>query len=421
MDGRADRRLRQRRVSAGLKRREALSASDLLRHEPGIVRVSGRVVSCEGSGAHLADAFGLLRVTATRPLGLEPGELVVMSGRWTGRALERARVEARFSAPTPRGDGDIARFVFEGVGANLRARSRALGVIREYFAEQDFIEVETPLLVRAPGVDRNVEALAAGSAYLITTPELAMKRLLVGGVPRLFQLDRVFRRDESGALHQPEFTLLEWYRAFAGYEQVIADTEQIVSRVAGALAGGPRLTAPDGRLIAVRPPFERVRVADAFREYAGISDVSRLARRNEDRYFELLVDKVEPALAARRGAVFLCDYPISQAALARPCPEDPRFAERFELYAGGVELSNGYGELTDPHEQRRRFLLEEKRRRGAGRNVYPIDQQFLDALAAGMPPSSGNALGLDRLVALSLGRPQIADVVAFPWQGKLPG
>jgi lysyl-tRNA synthetase class 2 len=107
--------------------------------------------------------------------------------------------------------------------------------------------------------------------------------------------------------------------------------------------------------------------------------------------------------------------------LARPCPEDPRFAERFELYAGGVELSNGYGELTDPHEQRRRFLLEEKRRRDAGRHVYPIDQQFLDALAAGMPPSSGNALGLDRLVALSLGRPQIADVVAFPWQGRLPG
>jgi lysyl-tRNA synthetase class 2 len=274
--------------------------------------------------------------------------------------------------------------------------------------------------VRAPGVDPNVEALAAGSAFLVTSPELAMKRLLVGGIPRLYQLDRVFRRDESGALHEPEFTLLEWYRAFAGYDEIIADTEQIVLRVARAVAGRAALTAPDGRRIDVRPPFDRVRVEDAFREHAGVADVAKLARTNEDRYFELLVERVEPALAARDRAVFLCDYPLTQAALARPCPADPRFAERFELYAGGVELSNGYGELTDPVEQRRRFLHEEKRRRRAGRSVYPLDDQFLSALEAGMPPSSGNALGVDRLVALALGCAQIADVVAFPWQGTLP-
>ena len=420
MDGRADRKLRQRRIPAGLTR-SAHSASDVLRLAPGPVRVNGRVVSVEGTSAHVCDAFGLLRVSGSRSFALQPGELVVLSGHWTGKCVTRARIESRFAAPVPRGDGDIARFVFNGVGSALRARSRALEVIRKYFATRDFIEVETPLLVHAPGVDRNVEALAAGSAFLITSPELSLKRLLVGGVPRLYQLGRVFRGDESGALHEPEFTLLEWYRAFADYESIIADTEQLVERVARALSRRSSLTAPDGRAIDVRRPFDRLRVEDAFREYAGVSDVTTLAKRDEDRYFELLVDKVEPALAARKRAVFLCDYPISQAALARPCPGDPRFAERFELYVGGVELSNGYGELTDPDEQRRRFLLEEKRRRAMGRRVYPIDQTFLAALEAGMPPSSGNALGVDRLIALSLGRTSIAEVVAFPWRGQLPG
>ncbi len=376
--------------------------------------------SCSPEGVVLADALGMIQVQARARLELQPGELVVFSGAWTGSLLRASRIVERLSAPEPRGGGELGRFLLNGVGRQLAARSRALSEARSYFAEQHFLEVETPLLVRAPGVDRNVEALRAASGYLITSPEHAMKRLLVGGVPRLFQLGRVFRRDESGALHEPEFTLLEWYRAFSGYGAILADTEALVSRVARALSGRFALKSPDGRAIRVKPPFERVRVEDAFREHAGIRDVAKLAENNEDRYFELLVERVEPALARRDRPVFLCDYPLSQAALSRPCPADPRFAERFELYVGGVELSNGYGELTDPDEQRRRFVLERKRRRAEKRSVYPLDEAFLSALAEGMPPSSGNALGFDRLVALALGVSRIQDVVAFPWQGAPP-
>lgn len=419
MDGRSNRRVRERhlqpRVSA-----ELLSASDLSGRSSGSVRVSGRILQCEGATATLADALAAVVLRADTELGLSPGELVIVTGHFTGQLIEHARLELRVPAPLPRGDGEVARFVFGGTGARLAARSRALAVVRSYFAAERFLEVQTPLLVPAPGVDRNVEALPAGGAFLITSPELAMKRLLTGGVPRLFQLASVFRAEEAGALHEPEFTLLEWYRAFATYPAIIADTEQIVSRVAQALAGKAVLTAPDGRKLSAEPPFERVRVEDAFREYAGVTDVSALAENDEARYFELLVERVEPALAARDRPVFLCDYPISQAALARPCDGDPRFAERFELYAGGVELCNGYGELTDAVEQRRRFESERARRAAESRPVYPLDEAFLAALEQGMPPSSGNALGFDRLLAMALGSPRISDVVAFPWQGKAP-
>jgi len=419
MDGRSDRRIRERRLRPRLSS-AALSASDLAGRARGKVRASGRVLSCSGKVTLLADALGMIEVESRTELALAPGELVVFSGLWTGALLRAARLEERYAGGEPRGDGDVGRFLLSGIGKHLAARSAALGEARRYFAEQGFIEVETPLLVRAPGVDRHVEALGKRDGFLITSPEHSLKRLLVGGVPRLFQLGRVFRRDESGALHEPEFTLLEWYRAFEDYGAVVLDTEAVVARVAKALAGRLELRAPDGRTVRAKPPFERLRLADAFRDYAGIRDVAKLAEKDEDRYFELLVSRVEPELARRDHPVFLCDYPISQAALARPCPSDPRFAERFELYAGGVELANGYGELTDPREQRRRFLLEQKRRRSERRTVYPLDEAFLSALTEGMPPSSGNALGFDRLVALTLGVPRIQDVVALPWQGRPP-
>jgi lysyl-tRNA synthetase class 2 len=157
-----------------------------------------------------------------------------------------------------------------------------------------------------------------------------------------------------------------------------------------------------------------VTVREAFEEYAGVRDASELAANDEHRYFELLVGKVEPALARLDRPVFLVDYPISEAAHARSKPEEPRYAERFELYAGGVELCNGYGELTDPNEQRRRFEQERRLRRSGRRTVYPLNERFLSALEEGMPPCSGNALGLDRLVLLALGVGSIQDVMAMP-------
>lgn len=377
------------------------------------LRVAGRVFIVDGEVLQLADAESRIEALGQWS-GIEPGQLVIVSGRWTGRALVESRVEWQQAAPTPRGDGEFARLVLQGAGPRLRARARGLAVIRRYFEEQGFLEVETPLRVPAPYADANIEAVRAPPDWLITSPELQMKRLVVGGIARQFQLARVSRREERGALHEPEFTLLEWYRAFAGFEHVLRDTEVLVSRVARALRGRAELVAPGGLRIDARPPFERVSVAAAFRKHAGVRDVSDLASTDEDRYFELLVSRVEPALAAHKAPVFLYEYPVQQASLSRPCAHDPRFAERFELYAGGVELCNGYGELTDPGEQRRRFALERGRRRRQGRAPYPLDQRFLAALMEGMPPTGGNALGVDRLLMLALGAERVQDVLAFP-------
>ncbi|HWA75115.1 MAG TPA: amino acid--tRNA ligase-related protein [Polyangiaceae bacterium] len=414
MDGRANRSVRSARVPGRLT--SPLFPSDLAGEPalPGPLLIAGRVLSRSADTATLADAFAWLTAQGEVLSALEVGDLVVLNGTWDGRVFAAGSLAQRQPAPEPRGDGDLARSLFRGVGARLRARSRALAEVRAYFSEEGFVEVETPYRVPAPGVDAHVEALAADRGYLITSPELEMKRLVVAGVPRQFQLARVSRRDESGPLHEPEFTLLEWYRAFAGQAEILRDTEAIVSRVARVLRGVPVLVTPSGRPIAVEPPFERVSVAEAFAAHAGVSDVSDLAASDEQLYFRLLVERVEPALALCDRALFLTDYPISQAALARASLTDPRFAERFELYVGGVELSNGYGELTDPIEQRRRMLLEQGRREADGRSVYPLNERFLEALAAGMPPTGGNALGFDRLLMLALSADSIGDVMAFP-------
>jgi lysyl-tRNA synthetase class 2 len=313
----------------------------------------------------------------------------------------------------------VARFAWSETARHLAARARILTALREYFVEERFVEVETPLRVTAPGVDAHVDALRAEGGFLITSPELHLKRLLVGGLPRVYQLGRTFRADELGSLHQPEFTMLEWYRAFSGETAVRRDTEALVARAAKSVSKKSvskrvELRTPDGRRIDAKSPFPVISVKDAFRRHAGIRDATDLAASDEARYFELLVGKVEPALARLDRPIFLVDYPISQAALARPSPADPRVAERFELYVGGVELSNGYGELTDAAEQTRRFNAERTRRKHEGRRVYPLDRRFLASLREGMPPSSGNALGVDRLVMLCTGAKTIAEVTAFP-------
>jgi lysyl-tRNA synthetase class 2 len=371
------------------------------------------VLDASPTGLVLADAFARVTVSG-RGLDAAPGELVVVSGRLARGALRDARLIERTRAPLPRGDGELARFMLAGTATRLRERALVLAEIRAFFSEQSFLEVETPIRVRAPGVDSHVEAIASAGRYLITSPELAHKRLLVGGFPRIFELARVLRADERGPLHEPEFLLLEWYRAFAGYQAILADTEALVVRVARRLRGRAELVAPSGKKLSLRRPFPRVSVRDAFRRYAGIKDAVALAASDEDRYFELLVGRVEPALSELDRPVFLTDYPLSQAALARPSASDPTVAERFELYAGGVELSNGYGELTDPTEQSRRFQAERARRRADGRRVYPTDQRFLRALREGMPNAGGNALGVDRLVMLVTGAPRISDIIAFP-------
>jgi lysyl-tRNA synthetase class 2 len=389
-----------------------LSPSDVAGTRAKTVTVGGRVTAVfDGASFLLADALGAVRVSLN---GVEPvqiGDLVAVRGlRSGGRALRNAVVISRSSGGQGR---ESARFTTGGVGRHLQARARALSSMRAYFDARAFIEVETPLRVPAPGLDAHVNAIPAEGGFLITSPELHMKRLLAGGVPRIYQLARVSRAEELGALHEPEFTMLEWYRAWGGVESVMHDTEALVSGVVRALRGEASVHA-GGRFVDVTPPFDRVTVRQAFRAHAGIEDAAALAADDPDRYFQVFVDSVEPALAARPRALLLCEFPVTEAALARPCPHDPTVAERFEAYVAGVELCNGFGELTDPCEQRRRFEMELERRKRAGEPLYPIDEKFLAALEEGLPPCAGNALGVDRLVALAAGTREIADVTAFP-------
>jgi lysyl-tRNA synthetase class 2 len=290
----------------------------------------------------------------------------------------------------------------------LAERARIVAEVRAFFVARGFLEVETPVLVPSPGMDLHLDAVAAGDAWLATSPEYQMKRLLGDGWGKIFQITRAFRAGETGERHNPEFSILEFYRANACVEDVMRDTEELVARVTG---GTVRVS---GRAIDAFPPFERVTVREAFARWAGIApdETLRLAEEDEEAYFRLLIGRVEPALAALERAVFLTEYPASQASLARRKPSDPRVAERFECYLAGVELCNGFGELTDPNEQRARFENDQASRRARGMPVYPIDEKLLAALAR-VPPSAGNAVGLDRLVALACGTTEIAGVMAF--------
>jgi lysyl-tRNA synthetase class 2 len=296
----------------------------------------------------------------------------------------------------------------------LRERAQTCSQVRRFFDARAFLEVQTPLMVPSPGLDLHLDAFEIASGghdpprWLSTSPEYQMKRLLAEGWPRIYQLAPCFRRGEVGGRHNPEFTMLEWYRAHSTVEDVMDDTEQLVAAATGGVA---RLGA---RTIDLRPPFERLPLCEVFRRFAGWSEEQTLdaAANDEDRYFRTLVESVEPALERIDRGVFVVDYPATQASLARKKPDDARLAERFELYVAGVELCNGFGELVDPVEQRARLERDKSMRIARGLPAYPIDERFLEALER-VPPSGGNALGLDRLVALACGATSIAEVIAF--------
>jgi lysyl-tRNA synthetase class 2 len=266
--------------------------------------------------------------------------------------------------------------------------------------------------------------------HLHTSPEFAMKKLLVAGVPRLFQLARVFRNGERSRLHHPEFTMLEWYRAGASYCDLMADCEALLRAAATRYEW-------DGREADPSAPWTYVSVAEAFERWVGIdllatapdpgtpslpllTDAARptgIAPHEgdewEDLFFRIFLERIEPQLGIGAPTI-LYDYPISMAALARPKPEDPRLAERFELYLCGVELANAFGELTDAAEQRRRFARDRAAKEARYGFSYPVDEAFLAALAHGMPESAGIALGFDRLVMLASGASRIEDVLWAP-------
>jgi lysyl-tRNA synthetase class 2 len=327
----------------------------------------------------------------------------------------------------------------------LAARTAVTRSVRAWFDEQGFAEVETGILQVSPGNETHLHAPRTeltGSdgtravRYLRTSPEFACKKLLAAGEPKIFEFARVFRDRERGDLHLPEFTMLEWYRADATYDAVMADSVVLIAHAAQATGIG-RFSFR-GR---VADPFaepELLTVATAFERYAGIDllasvsdglgDRAALAAASEGRvritdddtwsdiFSKVLVEHVEPNLGQGRLTV-LFEYPAPEAALARAKPSDPRVAERFEVYACGVELANGFGELTDAQEQRHRFTLamDEKQRRYGER--YPLDQDFLAAVGQ-MPEASGVALGFDRLVMLASGAGRIDQVVWTPPVGE---
>ena len=298
----------------------------------------------------------------------------------------------------------------------LRARARAFAAIRRFFAEREFVEVDTPLVVHSPGLDLHVEAHPVpGLGWLITSPEYAMKRLLAEGLERILQLGHVFRRDEQGRHHEPEFTLLEWYRMHAGSEDLIVDTEALIEELAEELLGAPTLRVAGGEgeaplEIDLRPPFARLRVDEALRRFAGVALEDLLS--DEERFYRVWIEAVEPRLR-ELGAVFITHFPASMASLARLLPDEPAFADRFELYLAGIEICNGFGELVDPLEQRARLERDRLRRETLGLPAYPIDERFLAALESGIPPSGGNALGVDRLLMLFFGASTVGEVMAF--------
>jgi elongation factor P--(R)-beta-lysine ligase len=387
------------------------SPSDVVAGDDGRALVlGGRLTAAQGSW-WLADAFARVEVEPPGSHDFRDGSLAVLAGTLRGgrlitsqtRLLQHAAASARELARL--GDGGLAR--------RLVLRSEVLTAVRDFFRRDGFLEVDTPIRVSECAPEAQIDPFESGDHCLVTSPELHMKRLLVGGVPRLFQLVHCFREDELGALHAPEFMMLEWYRSFSPIEAVMADTERLIHELCARFAGGPRLSLASGVALDVSLPFPRLTVRDAFRRFAGVDDAARLALSDEDTYFQTLVDRVEPALAALDRPVFLCEYPASQAALARLAPNDPSVAERFELYVGGIELCNGYGELNDAAEQRRRFALDLARRRQRGHERPALPERFLDALDQGMPPAAGNALGVERLIMLLAGEASIDRIRPF--------
>lgn len=294
----------------------------------------------------------------------------------------------------------------------LRLRAKVLAAVRRAFDSRGFIEVETPVAIAAPAAEEYIEAPRAGSLFLRTSPELEMKRLLCAGMERIYQLGPCFRENENGRIHRSEFDMLEFYMAHADYLQLLDELRSILIDVAIGVLGTPSAVFRN-RTIDFSAEWEVVSVRDAFRRFAGVS--ADKAAETEALFEQILTEQVEPALPKDRPCV-LIDYPIRFGAFARVKNSDPTLTERWELYVGGVELANTYGELTDPVAQRARFDAFRRKRAALGMVEYPSPDAFLDALDSGMPDSAGSALGFDRLVMILAGADRISDV-AFPLDG----
>jgi elongation factor P--(R)-beta-lysine ligase len=305
----------------------------------------------------------------------------------------------------------------------LRLRAGLLASTRTFFAARGVLEVETPLLASSPASDPHLQALtcrpdavARGrTLYLQTSPEFAMKRLLAAGSGPIYQVTRAFRDGEAGRRHNPEFTILEWYRPGFDHHALMDEVEALLAATLGT-GRGERITYRGAFLLHLGLDPLRAGVDEIRRSAraAGIADVPGLAPDDVDGWLDLLLAAVVEPRLGLSGPTFLLDFPARQAALARVRPDDPPVAERFEVYLRGVELANGYHELTDAVEQRRRCEVDLAERRRRGLPAVPADERALAALEHGLPDCAGVALGFDRLVMLAAGVSDIAEVIAFP-------
>ncbi len=303
---------------------------------------------------------------------------------------------------------------------NLKIRARILSEIRAFFAAREVLEVETPVLSRAALSDPSIESFSThGRGYhLHTSPEFPMKRLLASGCGAIYQICKVFRQEESGRRHNPEFTLLEWYRPGWNHQQLMVEVESLLLTLLAPyreFSSSETLTYQHAFLhyAGVDPFVATVDELKLCSDRLGISTSWDAGGVTRDGWLDLILSHaIEPHLGRGR-LTFLCDYPPSQAALAIVRPGNPDVAERFELYLDGVELVNGFHELVDALEQRQRFEEDISQRRELGLTQNPLDEAFLSALSSGMPPSAGVALGVDRLVMLACGADSIAEVISF--------
>ncbi len=380
----------------------------------------------------------VLWVDAGRALvrGAQGDREVAAEPTWRpGDLLDCDGATPRVVRPYPGGDypapgHEVARLPRRRL-ENLAARAKALAALRDYFSGQRFLEVETPLWVRAPGLEVALDPVPCDGGWLITSPEFQMKRLLAAGLERIFQVCRCFRNEERGPHHEREFTMVEWYRAYQDLDAIAADVEALVASVCRAVTGAAVATV-GGRRFDVTPPWPRATVAEVMARHGGVEvrgdepaevlaararaagvtlPAGRLAW--DDVFYTVFVERVDPALAALDHPLLVTDWPLPLAALARQRADGAPVVERFEAYVGGLELANAFGELTDVRLQAERFAGDVAERVARGISTFAPDPKLLAALAEGLPPCAGVALGFDRLVMLATGAVEIRDVLAF--------
>jgi len=301
------------------------------------------------------------------------------------------------------------RIVLSSKRPVLEARARIMAGTRVFFENRGFLAVETPVRIPVAALEDYIEAEPSGNCWLRTSPEFHLKRVLAAGYERIYQLGPCFRPGERGRRHNPEFTMLEWYRSESNWRQLMLDMMELVNSLAEQCLGS-QLVSFRGQRLDLTPPWPEMTVEEAFRRYAGVQVDECCANGS---FEQILVEKVEPNLGLDKP-LFLTEYPLACSGLSRAFPARPNRVERWELYVSGMELANACTELTDAVEQKKRFDSSTELRIREGRPLYGIDMPFLTAMKLGMPVCAGTAVGMDRLVMLLTNSDEISQVIAFP-------